>query len=109
MSTVVACKRKLRASLRTKLKSLLTSDIEAQCAFVLLDSSQCVLFTYGTQAKLVAAQVRANPGFKRAQTISCYLSMPSGELDTSYLVRSILESGVSIFQITHRSYLKIRL
>lgn len=64
------------------------------CVRVTPQYPSTILMTF--KAKLVASHVTAHPAFQRAQTISCYLSMPLGELDTSSLVRSILESGVRL-------------
>ncbi|KAG6888722.1 hypothetical protein C0992_007631 [Termitomyces sp. T32_za158] len=45
------------------------------------------------QSRVVTAQILSLPAFQQAQSVSCYLSMPSGELDTSFLVSEILKSG----------------
>lgn len=44
-------------------------------------------------ARAVAAHVTSSPFFARSRTLSCYLSKPSGELDTDTLILSILQSG----------------
>ncbi|KIJ46666.1 hypothetical protein M422DRAFT_249823 [Sphaerobolus stellatus SS14] len=45
------------------------------------------------QSGLSIPHVVSHLVFKRARVIGCYLSMPSGKLDTSSLVRSILKEG----------------
>jgi len=37
------------------------------------------------------------PSFVKSSSVSCYLSMPSGEVDTPALVREILRSGKTLF------------
>ncbi|KAJ3759671.1 hypothetical protein EV360DRAFT_41446 [Lentinula raphanica] len=44
------------------------------------------------QSRAVADKVLLLPEFQRCTTVSCYLSMPSGELDTSEIVANILKS-----------------
>ncbi|KAJ7634600.1 hypothetical protein FB45DRAFT_989450 [Roridomyces roridus] len=49
------------------------------------------------QSKALTARVLALPPFTRAQSVSCYLSMPTGEIDTFDLARNILRSGKKLF------------
>ena len=44
-------------------------------------------------AELVVKRLINSPLFQRSNSVSCYLSMPSGELDTSSLVTEIIRSG----------------
>lgn len=48
-----------------------------------------IIFT----AKAVADRVLALDAFRKSKTISCYLSMPTMELDTSTLVQEIVRSS----------------
>ncbi|KAJ7468066.1 hypothetical protein FB451DRAFT_1039960 [Mycena latifolia] len=49
------------------------------------------------QSRAVTARVLALPSFAQSKSVGCYLSMPSGEIDTSSLVREILRSGKALF------------
>ncbi|KNZ78303.1 putative 5-formyltetrahydrofolate cyclo-ligase [Termitomyces sp. J132] len=49
------------------------------------------------QSRAVTAQILSLPAFQQARSVSCYLSMPSGELDTSSLVSEILRCGKTLF------------
>lgn len=49
-------------------------------------------------AENVTARVLAWPVFQQCKSVSCYMSMPTAELDTSSLALSILRSGMSLFQ-----------
>ncbi|CAL1699705.1 unnamed protein product [Somion occarium] len=45
----------------------------------------------------IQEQLISSPLFQRSRTVSCYLSMPSGEVDTSSLVMEILRTGKTLF------------
>ncbi|THU84249.1 nagb/rpia/CoA transferase-like protein [Dendrothele bispora CBS 962.96] len=47
-------------------------------------------------AGAVAAKVLSLPSFRQYKSISCYLNMPTGELDTSSIVKEILSSGKTL-------------
>ncbi|KAJ7441769.1 hypothetical protein B0H11DRAFT_1749579 [Mycena galericulata] len=49
------------------------------------------------QSKALTARVLALPSFIQSTAVSCYLSMPTGEIDTFSLVREILRSGKTLF------------
>ncbi|KAJ7060998.1 hypothetical protein C8F01DRAFT_1291128 [Mycena amicta] len=49
------------------------------------------------QSKAVTLRVLALPCFAKSKAIGCYLSMPSGEIDTSDLVREILRAGKTLY------------
>ncbi|KAJ8082818.1 hypothetical protein PM082_008674 [Marasmius tenuissimus] len=76
--SIVAQKKALRKSVSTVLRALSAQNIDEQ-------------------SKLVTASVLALPIFQNSQRISCYLSMPSGEVDTSSIVSEILKSGKQLF------------
>ncbi|KAG7095361.1 hypothetical protein E1B28_006120 [Marasmius oreades] len=78
MNVVVAQKEALRKSVSSVLRTLAASSIDEQ-------------------SKLVSAKVLELPHFRQSQNISCYLSMPSGELDTSDIVSEILKCGKTLF------------
>ncbi|KAJ6627975.1 5-formyltetrahydrofolate cyclo-ligase [Mycena sp. CBHHK59/15] len=71
-------KKILRKTMAAKLRELSPSNIQ-------------------DQSKAVTARVLALPSFKQCKSVSCYLSMPTGEVDTSSLVREILHSGKTLF------------
>ncbi|KAJ7118675.1 hypothetical protein C8R43DRAFT_901220 [Mycena crocata] len=49
------------------------------------------------QSQALTARVLTLPSFIQSKSVSCYLSMPTGEVDTSLLVREILRSGKTLF------------
>lgn len=55
-------------------------------------------------AKQVFSHVTSHPEFQKAQVVSCYLSMPSGEVDTSQLILSILEAGRLDYIVFYQRY-----
>ncbi|KZT01215.1 5-formyltetrahydrofolate cyclo-ligase [Laetiporus sulphureus 93-53] len=61
-----------------RLRTVSSSDIQQQC-------------------RMITELVLASPFFRRSNTVSCYLSMPAGEVDTSALVSAILHSGKTLF------------
>ncbi|KAJ7269643.1 hypothetical protein C8J57DRAFT_1066677 [Mycena rebaudengoi] len=71
-------KKILRKVMNSKLRSLSSSNIQ-------------------DQSRVITATVLALPSFIRSKSVSCYLSMPSGEVDTSSLVREILRRGKTLF------------
>ncbi|KIJ36320.1 hypothetical protein M422DRAFT_261270, partial [Sphaerobolus stellatus SS14] len=77
-SAIVATKKALRSSLKKTLDALVPGEISYQSG-------------------LTIEHVVSHPVFKRAQVVSCYLSMPSGELETGELVRSILKEGKMLY------------
>jgi hypothetical protein len=48
-----------------------------------------------TTARLITKQLFQSSVFQRASTVSCYLSMPSGEVDSDAIVAGILASSMS--------------
>ncbi|EPQ52084.1 nagb/rpia/CoA transferase-like protein [Gloeophyllum trabeum ATCC 11539] len=71
-------KRALRKSVTATLRSLPPTDVQEQ-------------------SHAIAARVLSLPSFAKSKTVSCYLSMPTGEVDTSPLVSEILRAGKSLF------------
>ncbi|KAF5371576.1 hypothetical protein D9758_003578 [Tetrapyrgos nigripes] len=49
------------------------------------------------QSSAVTAKILSLLSFRQCKNISCYLSMPSGELDTSEIVRAILRAGKTLY------------
>ncbi|KAJ6557951.1 hypothetical protein B0H19DRAFT_124100 [Mycena capillaripes] len=71
-------KKILRKAMTTKLRDISSTHIQ-------------------DQSRGMTARVLSLPSFVQSKSISCYLSMPSGEIDTSSLVREILRSGKTLF------------
>ncbi|KAF7360184.1 5-formyltetrahydrofolate cyclo-ligase [Mycena venus] len=49
------------------------------------------------QSRALTDRILSLPSFVKSKSVSCYLSMPSGEIDTSSLVREILRLGKTLF------------
>ncbi|KAJ6582895.1 hypothetical protein DFH09DRAFT_911895 [Mycena vulgaris] len=71
-------KKILRKAVAAKLRDLTSDHIQAQ-------------------SRGVTARVLALPSFIQSKSVGCYLSMPSGEVDTSSVAREILRSGKTLF------------
>ncbi|KAN0084100.1 hypothetical protein V8E55_007604 [Tylopilus felleus] len=72
-------KKALRRSMVRTLRDLTQSDVQSQ-------------------SEAIVAKVIALPAFKRAKTVSCYLSMPTAEVQTAALVSNILaDKGKKLF------------
>ncbi|KAI9508976.1 5-formyltetrahydrofolate cyclo-ligase [Russula earlei] len=80
MSTAILTSRKkaLRKSLSSIIRALSREDIR-------------------TQSSAIVARVLSSPWFHEAATVSCYLSMPVGEVDTSAIASAIVHSGKHLF------------
>ncbi|KAL4254597.1 5-formyltetrahydrofolate cyclo-ligase [Abortiporus biennis] len=78
MATLRAQKRALRKATATALRALSSADIQVQ-------------------SQEVVSRVIASPFFRDSRTVSCYLNMPDGEVDTSNLVASILQAGKTLY------------
>lgn len=85
MSSVQTAKKLLRSNMKKTLNALSQEEIQ-------------------NQSKCVFDQVSSNPLFQNAAVISCYLSMPTAELNTNNIVRSILREG-TICIVQFRTYL----
>ncbi|TFK72476.1 5-formyltetrahydrofolate cyclo-ligase [Pluteus cervinus] len=65
------------------------------------------------QSRAVTERILSLPEYQRCRSVSCYLSMPSGELQTASLVSEIIRSGKSLFvpkfeaKSEHMDFLKI--
>ncbi|KAJ7778082.1 hypothetical protein B0H16DRAFT_1502151 [Mycena metata] len=49
------------------------------------------------QSQVLTTRLLSLPSFIQSKSIGCYLNMPSGEVDTSLLVREILHAGKTLF------------
>ncbi|KAH9946913.1 hypothetical protein B0H21DRAFT_380036 [Amylocystis lapponica] len=78
MATLQSQKKALRKSMSIALRSLSAADIQQQ-------------------SQLIAHRVLAFPLFQRSTSVSCYISMPSGEVDTSALLSAILRAGKTLY------------
>ncbi|KAH8084337.1 5-formyltetrahydrofolate cyclo-ligase [Cristinia sonorae] len=78
MATLQSSKKAMRKAVSSILRSLSNADIQAQ-------------------SHAVTNHVLSSPWFQRCRTVSCYLSMPTGELDTSSLIAAIMQSGKTLY------------
>jgi len=77
-SSLTSRKRALRKSLSSVLQALSQDDIRAQ-------------------SSAIVTRILSASWFDKATTVSCYLSMPAGEVDTSTITSAILHSGKKLF------------
>ncbi|KAI0259466.1 nagb/rpia/CoA transferase-like protein [Gloeopeniophorella convolvens] len=77
-ATLISNKKALRKALATTLRALSQEDVRAQ-------------------SSAIVHRILNEPFFGAASTVSCYLSMPSGEANTSAVVEAILASGKTLF------------
>ncbi|RPD61463.1 5-formyltetrahydrofolate cyclo-ligase [Lentinus tigrinus ALCF2SS1-6] len=77
-STLRTQKVALRKAMRSLLANLSTDEIQAQ-------------------SHQIARTLLALPEFQQSKNISCFLSMPAGEVDTSAVVSAIIASGKNLY------------
>lgn len=92
-ATIKSQKRALRKIVSATLKSLSQSQIQLQCAHDFFREKENGVFQFKSTAKTVTDAVVNSAVFQTSKHISCYLSMPGGELDTGPLVSAILAAG----------------
>ncbi|OSX60826.1 hypothetical protein POSPLADRAFT_1146594 [Postia placenta MAD-698-R-SB12] len=78
MAALQTQKKALRKAMAVKLRSLSAADIQQQ-------------------SQAVAERLLASPIFLRSRSVSCYMSMPLGEVQTSALLSATLSSGKTLF------------
>lgn len=78
MATIRSQKKALRNAMVATLASLPVSEIQQQ-------------------SQAITDRLLESPLFQRTRNVSCYLSMPAGEVDTSALVSGILRAGKNLF------------
>lgn len=94
LKTLQVNKRAVRKAMTTALRSLSQPDINAQCEpFKIIFLTSILDCCSHIAAEQVIRRVIDSPLFQSSRSISCYLSMPSGELNTSTLVSEILHTG----------------
>jgi len=71
-------------------KKVLRKAIEARLRDLPLSALQ-------EQSQAITAHIMSSPFFLRCKSVSCYLSMPNGEVDTSVLVSEILRAGKTLY------------
>jgi 5-formyltetrahydrofolate cyclo-ligase len=93
--SIAAVKKELRKKIRDILKDLPDSAASSQSALSM------GFFRVGAKADLKASNATktllAMPEYKAAKRISVYLSMPTGEINTSSIVRDALADGKKVF------------
>ncbi|CCL98229.1 uncharacterized protein FIBRA_00223 [Fibroporia radiculosa] len=75
---MAAHKAALRKAMSISLRSLSPSDLHHQ-------------------SQIIVDRVLASPLFLHSKNVSCYLSMPTGEVETSALASAILRAGKTLF------------
>ncbi|KAI0916029.1 hypothetical protein AcW1_009412 [Taiwanofungus camphoratus] len=78
MATLQSQKKAMRKAMSRTLRALSPSDVQEQ-------------------SHLITSRVLSSPFFVDSENVSCYLSMPTGEVDTSALVSEILRAGKTLF------------
>lgn len=71
-------------------KSLLRREMQSVLAKVTQENVQ-------RQSRMVTSLLLQNPIYRTARVVSVYLAMPTGELDTSVIVRDLLQRDVSCY------------
>lgn len=93
VTTLRSQKKILRKAIAAALKPLPVSAIEEQCEGQNPESGNNISKTLSCVAQAVATRVLSLPSFDKCRSVSCYLSMPTGEVDTTPLVSEILRRG----------------
>ncbi|KAF8263196.1 5-formyltetrahydrofolate cyclo-ligase [Lactarius quietus] len=78
MASLTAKKKALRRSITSILRALSQDETRSQ-------------------SQAITKRILDAPWFSQATTVSCYLSMPTGEVDTSAITEAILASGKTLF------------
>ncbi|OJA20220.1 hypothetical protein AZE42_02131 [Rhizopogon vesiculosus] len=83
-------KKALRKAMTTALRELPHSDVQSQCdsrmLYALLLTTDMLL----SEAQAITEKVLSLPAFQECKTVSCYLSMPAAEVQTTSLISNIL-------------------
>jgi 5-formyltetrahydrofolate cyclo-ligase len=89
--TLTVKKKVLRKSVTSTLQGIPTLGIQTQCEcpHQLLRNELTILGT----AQAIAARILTSPFFRDCKCVSCYLSMPSAEVDTASVILEILRTG----------------
>ncbi|KAL1948985.1 hypothetical protein VTO73DRAFT_10791 [Trametes versicolor] len=77
-STLAKQKRVLRKAMRATLANLTSEEIQAQ-------------------SRQITRTLLALPEFQQSKSVSCYLNMPTGEVDTSAVVAAIFDAGKTLY------------
>jgi len=103
-TTLKVQKKALRKAVAATLNALTSSAVEEQCGWFLFHGLKKVLCCsshnrlsflspLSETARAVTERVLSLPAIRDCNSISCYLSMQSGEVNTSAIVDTILRSG----------------
>ncbi|KAH8829310.1 5-formyltetrahydrofolate cyclo-ligase [Flagelloscypha sp. PMI_526] len=77
-SAVRAAKKALRREVSTTLKGLSQSDVMRQ-------------------SEAIHSHLVSLPAYRNAKSVSCYLSMPTGEVETHAIAQEVLRAGKSLY------------
>jgi hypothetical protein len=81
-------KRQLRREIQQSLTQLANSDVIEECSYALLRLTNLL-------ANRCASRLFQLPQFNQSRNLSIYLSMPSGELQTTSIIEKAFQSGYS--------------
>lgn len=96
MSTLKAAKRKLRQNIKRLLAEVPPEIVRLQCGLNCMFSRR----GYTDSFHLASAAVKtllSLPQYHSAQTLSVYLSMPTGEISTAAIVHDAMNRGKQVF------------
>jgi 5-formyltetrahydrofolate cyclo-ligase len=100
LSSLRTQKKELRKAVSATLQLLSIPNLEEQCKYDNGVTAPQISWVDGLYnrityflAKAIAANVLSLPSFNLSRSVSCYLSMPSGEADTASLVSEVLSRG----------------
>jgi 5-formyltetrahydrofolate cyclo-ligase len=79
-------KRQLRREIQQSLKQLTDSEVIEECSYTLLRLTNIL-------ATRCARRLFQLPQFNQSRNVSIYLSMPSGELQTTSILEKAFQSG----------------
>jgi len=97
IQAVRTAKKSLRKSVAQILSSLTTEQILKQCELPILFFFLCVSHSCSLSlaASIVTQSILKSPIYANATSVSIYVSMESGEIDTDQLCRHALNQGES--------------
>lgn len=103
MSAIQIQKKALRTSMRALLTSLPVSFINAQCRLCVKiwchpSTIWSHILSIHLSAQAITSHVLTLSIFKSCKSVSCYLSMPAAEVDTSGLVGEVMKHGTYFYQ-----------
>jgi 5-formyltetrahydrofolate cyclo-ligase len=93
MTTIKSAKAALRKSMRQRLANLTSESLTAQCASHSTDWIVYIEALGISVASAVTRHITSHPAFQKSKCVACYLSMPTGEIQTDDIVDAVLGQG----------------